>query len=292
MHPPLFGAFSDLWLIFKVETWDDVTLASNLKTKGEAFLAEKIKQSITIELTAIDLSLMDKSIDSFTLGDRIQIKSNPHNLDDFYLLEKQIIDLLKPDNDKITLGYTFTAFTDTSLSKNNKNDTLIKTVEKIDANYTTNATVSSEVETLRTLIEQTGTSITNEVSAQYVTDGELTSATSTLYTQLNDMFEFKFSTLESTVNENDTERRREYRELTNYIRLVQEGILLGEVDNEITLLLSHDRLSIRESDQEVAYISNHKLYITDAEILSSMRIGNYGFIPRENGNLSLRKIGG
>ena len=51
--------------IFKTETWDDITLASNLKTKAEAFLSEQIKQSISIELSAIDLSLMDKSIDSF-----------------------------------------------------------------------------------------------------------------------------------------------------------------------------------------------------------------------------------
>lgn len=278
--------------IFKTETWDDVTLASNLKKKGEAFLAEKIKHSITIELSAIDLSLMDKSISAFHLGDRIKIISKPHNLDDYYLLEKQTIDLLKPDNDKITLGYTYSSFTDTSLSKNNQNVTMVKTVEKIESNYVTNTTVSSEVESLRTLIDQTSTSITSEVLADYVVNDELTASLSTLYTQLSDLFEFKFTSLETTVNENDVERRREYREITSYIRFEGGNIILGESGNEITLKVENDKISILESDTEVAYFNNQKLYITDAEILASLRIGNFAFIPRPNGNLSFKKIGG
>ena len=278
--------------IFKTETWDDVTEASNLKSKAEAFLREKIKQSITIELSAIDLSLIDKSIDSFDLGDKIQIISEPHNLNDYYLLEKQTIDLLKPENDKITLGYAYTTFTDTSASKNNKNDTLIKTVETIQSNYVTNTTVTSEVETLRSLIDQTSTAISSEILADYVVNGELESSLSTLFTQLSDLFEFKFTALESTVNENDIERRREYREIINYIRFESGNIILGEVGNEITLRVENDKISILEGTNEVAYFSNQKLYITDAEILVSLRIGNFAYIPRANGNTSFKKIGG
>lgn len=278
--------------IFKVETWDDITIASNLKTKAEAFLAEKIKQSITIELSAIDLSLMDKTIDSFTLGDYITIISNPHNLNDDYLLEKQTIDLLKPDNDKITLGYSYSSFTDTSVTKNNQNDTIIKTVETIHNNYVTGTVVTNEVESLRSLIDQTSSSITSEILADYVINDELTESLSTLYTQLNDLFEFKFTSLESTVNENDIERRREYREITSYIRFEDGNIILGESGNEITLKVENDKISILEGDIEVAYFNNKKLYITDAEILASLRIGNFAFMPRDNGNLSFKKIGG
>lgn len=278
--------------IYKVETWNDITIASNLKTKAEAFLTEKIKQSITIELSAIDLSLMDHNIDSFTLGDYIQIVSVPHNLDDSYLLEKQTIDLLKPDNDTITLGYSYSSFTDTSVSKNNQNDTLIKTVETISADYVKNETVNTEIESLRALIDVTSASITSEVLADYVVNDELTESLSTLYTQLNDLFEFKFTSLESTVNENDVERRREYREIMSYIRFEDGNIILGESGNELTVRIENDRISFLEGGAEVAYFSNQKLYITDAEILTSLRIGNFAFIPRANGNLSFKKIGG
>ena len=277
--------------IYKSEKWDDVTDASNLKTKGEAFLLEKIKQSITIELSAIDLSLMDKTIDAFRMGDRIRIISEPHNLDDYYLLEKQTIDLLKPDNDKITLGYSYSTFTDRTVSKNNQNDTLIQTVEMISADYAKNTVVTEEVENLKSLIDQTSASITAEISADYVVNGELESSLSTLYTQLSDLFEFKFTSLESTVNENDIERRREYREITSYIRFEDGNIILGESGNEITLKVENDKISILEGDIEVAYFNNQKLYITDAEILASLKIGNFAFMPRANGNLSFKKIG-
>lgn len=278
--------------IYKVETWDDVTVASNLKTKGEAFLVEKIKQSITIELSAIDLSLMDHSIDAFRLGDNISIVSEPHGLDDTFLLEKQTIDLLKADNDKITLGYSFSSFTDTSVSANKVNTSLFKTVETIRGDYVTNAVVNSRVNNLQSLIEQTSTSITSEISSNYVINDELEEALSTLYTQLNDLFEFKFTSLESTVNENDIERRREYREITSYIRFEDGNIILGESGNELTVRIENDRIVFLEGGLEVAYVSNNKLYITDAEILASLRIGNFAFIPRANGNLSFKKIGG
>lgn len=278
--------------IYRVEIWDDVTLASNLKTKGEAFLSEKIKQSISIELSAIDLSLMDKAIDDFSLGDYIRITSEPHSLDDDYLLQKLTIDLLKPDNDTITLGYTYASFTDRSSSQNSSNENLVKTVEIINNNYARNTVVDSEIERLLTLIDQTSESITLEVLADYSTNAQVTEALGTLYTQLNDLFEFKFTSLESTVNENDIERRREYREIMSYIRFEDGNIILGESGNELTVKIENDRIAFLEGGLEVAYFSNQKLYITDAEILASLKIGNFGFIPRANGNLSFKKLGG
>ena len=278
--------------IFKVESWDDEEDASNLKRKGEAFLVDKIKQSITIELSAIDLSLMDHSIDAFRMGDNIPIVSEPHGLDDTFLLEKQTIDLLKADNDKITLGYAYASFTDTTASLNKSNTELFKTVETIRANYVTNAVVNSHVTDLQSLIEQTSTSITSEISSNYVINDELVSAISTLYTQLNNTFEFKFTDLETTVNDHNTTNRREFREIEKYIRFEDGDIVVGQEGNEVTLRVENDRLSILEGGVEVAYISNKKLYVTDAEILASLRIGNFAFYPRANGNLSFKKVGG
>lgn len=36
-------------------------------------------------------------------------------------------------------------------------------------------------------------------------------------------------------------------------------------------------------------MSNNKLYITDAYVINSLRIGNFEFSVQENGNLSFRK---
>ena len=100
--------------IFKTVSYDDVTVASNLKTKAEKYLASIIQQNITIELNAIDLHLLDRSIESFSVCDYIRVISTPHNFDSILLCNKQTIDLLKPENDTLTLGYTYSTFTETS----------------------------------------------------------------------------------------------------------------------------------------------------------------------------------
>jgi hypothetical protein len=269
-----------------------VTTPENLLTKARAYLNESINQNITIELTAVDLSILDQSIDSFQLGDYITIESKPHGVNDSLLLQKQTIDLLRPNNDTITLGYTYSSFTDKSLTNNSKNATLIKTVETIEKNYVPNAVVTEEVEELRSLIDQTSTAISTEVLADYVLNDQLIESIGTLYTQLSDMFEFKFTSLESTVNENDIENRRAFREITQYIRFEDGNIILGESGNELTLKIENDKIAFYEGGAEVAYFSNHKFYITDIEVLQSIKIGNFAFTPRANGSLSFGKIGG
>ena len=49
----------------------------------------------------------------------------------------------------------------------------------------------------------------------------------------------------------------------------------------------NDRLAFYMNDSEVAYLSNNKLYVTHAEILSRLIIGKFAFEPQSNGNLSL-----
>lgn len=110
--------------IVKMIEWDDVTDASNLKKKAEAYVRESAKQNVTIELTAVDLHLLDRSIESFKMGDYIPVFSVPHNFDEVMLCNKQTIDLLKPDNDTVTLGYTVMTFTE-------KNSKILPAISKV-----------------------------------------------------------------------------------------------------------------------------------------------------------------
>ena len=110
--------------IVKMIEWDDVTDASNLKKKAEAYVRESAKQNVTIELTAVDLHLLDRSIESFKMGDYIPVFSVPHDFDEVMLCNKQTIDLLKPDNDTVTLGYTVMTFTE-------KNSKILPAISKV-----------------------------------------------------------------------------------------------------------------------------------------------------------------
>lgn len=115
--------------------FEDVTLASNLLTKGQQTLNEKVKLSNTIELTAIDLNNVNKDIESFCFCDYIRILSKPHNIDRRYLLKKISIDLASPQNTKITLGETFKTLTDINISNNKGNNNLIEVVNRINNDY-------------------------------------------------------------------------------------------------------------------------------------------------------------
>lgn len=92
--------------IFKVEEWDDIISESALKTAGEARLAQLVNPVKTIELTALDLSKINKDIKAFFIGDYITVISKPHHINQEYLLAYQNIDLLNPENDTIVLGGT------------------------------------------------------------------------------------------------------------------------------------------------------------------------------------------
>ena len=100
--------------IFKTVVWEDVTLANNLLTKAREYLTSVVNQNITVELNAIDLHLLDRSIESFRVCEYVRVRSVPHNLDATLLCNKQTLDLLKPENDTIVLGYQTTSFTGSS----------------------------------------------------------------------------------------------------------------------------------------------------------------------------------
>lgn len=111
--------------IYKVVEFENVTTASGLLSKAEARLDSVVKQNVSIELTAIDMHLLDHNIESFKLCDYIRAVSTPHNFDETLLCNKQTLDLLRPDNDSVTLGYAYSVFTE----KINKVSSLTRTIQ-------------------------------------------------------------------------------------------------------------------------------------------------------------------
>lgn len=101
------------WIV-KVVEWDDVTEASILKAKALEYLAAAVNQTTTVELNAVDLHLLDRSIESFNVSEYVRVYSQPHSFAAVLLCNKQTMDLLKPENDSLVLGHTFSTFTESS----------------------------------------------------------------------------------------------------------------------------------------------------------------------------------
>ena len=118
-------AVAEYGWIFAVVIWEDVTLPRNLLNKATAYISELRNLIVSIELSAVDLSDMDKDIEAFKLGDMIHVVSEPHNLNATYMLTKQSIDLLHPENNKITLGYSYGTFSEKTLATANVNARLM-----------------------------------------------------------------------------------------------------------------------------------------------------------------------
>ena len=67
----------------------------------------------------------------------------------------------------------------------------------------------------------------------------------------------------------------------------ENGLVIGKSGNPFTFRVVNDRLAFYMNNTEVAYLSNNKLYVTQAEILTRLQVGKFAFEPQTNGNLSL-----
>ena len=94
--------------IVKVVEYDDVELPENLLRKGQEVLDRQKLLTSTIEITAVDLHLIDVDIERCKVGDSIRVVSEPHGLDDYMVIKKIYLDLLHPENSRLTLGATLT----------------------------------------------------------------------------------------------------------------------------------------------------------------------------------------
>lgn len=139
--------------IFSTATWDDVTDPANLLKKARAYLNERKVFITSLQLTALDLSHLDRSLDSFEVGDMIRVMSAPHGVDEYFQLTQITEDLLNPANSTITLGKEVASLTGSDVAGDNKSQ---KELESVKVKYDTDfQNVASSVEA--SVLEKTAT---------------------------------------------------------------------------------------------------------------------------------------
>lgn len=284
--------------IAKPVYYDDITEPANLLARAQKDLAASKNIITSLELSAYDLSLLDKNIDSFRVGDTIRVLSTPHHVDSDFRLFEKTEDLLNPSADKITLGKEKASLTGSDAAGDRQSASALHKVEhNLRAEYQLNLAkeIQTTKATLSSLIQQTSDAIRLEVSETYATGDDVKSLVSTQFTQLSDSFNFVFETLEQKVDGNDETTRAEFETIKKYIRFEDGNIILGEEGNDaqkLVLKIENDRIAFLDEGAEVAYFTNKKLVVLDGHFLNSLRVGAFAWVPRENGNLSLIKIQG
>jgi hypothetical protein len=96
----------------------------------------------------------------------------------------------------------------------------------------------------------------------------------------NNEFKLNFITTK-TLTDGFTES---FQEITDYIRFVGGNIELGKGDNLYTLKIENDRINIYYNGQSISNWQQDKFTV------SQLNLGNFAFIPRQNGSLGFRKV--
>ena len=279
--------------IFETVTWDDVTEASNLLRKGQEYLASAINLLVSIEISAVDLSAVETNINAFHLGTYINIKTNPHDLNTLFLVTKLSIDLTTPKNNKLTLGTSYSSFTEKT-SSSNKDINLVAQEASSAVSQMTN-TIQDVVAQTTSAIMQTSAEILSQVSEDYYLKDEansLVESVNTQFSQTNEEFELRFNEFYRDIQDVQNGSDAQFQNISKYIRFVDGNIILGEEGNQLTLRIENDKISFLENGYEIAYWQNRKFYAVDGEFINSLKLGNFAFIPRSNGNLSFKKVVG
>ena len=110
--------------------------------------------------------------------------------------------------------------------------------------------------------------------------------------------EANFTETASRISTLNGETSQQFETVRSFIRLISSGIVIGKSISAIKLKLENDILYFFSgsedsvtTDSAIAYFSSGKLYVNDIQVLTSLRIGSFTWVP-ESGNLNFKKIAG
>ena len=279
--------------IRKVVIHDDITLIENLLKAGYADLEESKYLHGTIEADVVDLHLTDEEIERIKLGDMIPFEDPSTGAITYMLVSGINLPVDAPGSTVYTLGINYETMTDTIIEGNKQTSEQIfreihETHERVNVVTqkleTYKVDVQKDVDSISASVTETQTQITttteniyNEISGvreESVTQEQLEEVKSTVLQLSSDNVEMRFTEVSNLIDEMGVTVEEKQRLLEQYIRFEGARIELGRSDSVITAVLENDRLSFLENGQEVAYISNLTLYVTDIHVLRRLRHGD------------------
>lgn len=293
-------AVEEIGWIWTTEIWEDVTLAGNLLRKANARLSELAKGVTSMELTIVDESDTGADIGDIRARMYVRCISKPHGIDGTYLCLSRTRDYLNPSGNTITIGaagvrltsqsakqdQNITSIEDDLLGQTSKIEDMASKVEQIPA-------LQENIRECYSEITKTSEEINLSVREEFISRSELETIQKDFETSIiqnSTEIRMDFTAITDEIRENVSTNQLLLEE---YIRFKGALIELGKVGSAFTAELSNEELAFKENGQKIAYISNQSLVITNAEIRNKLSLGNesrgwFDFIPRTNGNLSIK----
>lgn len=113
--------YGRIWGVTEFDTKD----AAKLLEMAKENLQKRLKETITITISAVDLHLLDVNAESFRVGDKVRVVSPPHGIDAEYTCTAISLDLVNPDQSEYTFGTPETGMASTTAATS-------KAVEVVD----------------------------------------------------------------------------------------------------------------------------------------------------------------
>ena len=283
-------------------TWEEITDPTILMNKGHDWLSAtgaRFKQ--TIKLSAVDLHNADANVESFHFLDKVVVSCGTLCPEETYVLSELSIPLNNPASTGIVLGDSRPSLIGEEIRQN---ASVKSRVASIESDYTTHGEIKEIVQeqlTQNTSILQSAQQIILTALEDYVRTQDFIALQNTIQTSFSIMagtIEANFTETASRISTLNGETSQQFESVRSFIRMISSGIVIGKSTSAIKLKLENDVLYFFSgsednvtTDSAIAYFSSGKLYVNDVQVLSSLRIGGYAWVP-ESGNLNFKKIGG
>lgn len=283
--------------IWTTEIWDDVTLPGNLLRKAQSRLSDLVKGVTSIQLTIVDESDTGADIGDIHARMYVECISKPHGINGTYLCVNRTRDYLNPSGNTITIGASGVSLSQATVNQDKNisalEDDILGQTNKIESINGELNLVNDRFHDCYAEIAKTADKITSTVHDTYIEKSQLDTIQKdfqTSITQNSSEIRMDFTAITDEIKGNVAHNQELFKE---YIRFKGALIELGKLGNAFTAELSNEELAFKENDQKIAYISNNSLVITNAEIRNKLSLGNvsrgwFDFIPRTNGNLSIK----
>lgn len=286
-------------------TWEDVTVADNLQTKGMNYLTGTgMLLSNTITAKAVDLHFSAEQIQSFRIYRNILVDSPAHGVSGVsYPLTQLDIDLFNPQNTAITVGTTVRTLVDINANRNNNVDIQIQSTKNELKDYTNNQSLDITEQVQQTLLEQ-NTSLLNTAESMILSALEQYVETSN-YEEFRQTVESQFSILSDQISMNFTTTTEQITNVNGDLQLVTEelekhfefsadGLVIRGGENSMNLLLDNDMIRFMKNGQQFGWWDGTDFHTGNivVDVNERAQLGNFAFIPRSDGSLMFLKVGG
>ena len=277
--------------------WEDVTNAKILRSKAAKYLASKatmLQQTITVK--AADLHFTAEEAEAIRPYRNIRITSDYHGLSDLYAVTQMSIPLDDPASMVITIGDSRLTMTDANQADKNATGKIINTVDqKAIANGEAIRKIYSDMQLNQTSMTQTATDIVLQALTEYTKTSDYDAFQQEVENRFavsDNGISILYRQLDEKITDVDGKQTASQTELKKYINFDRGDIVLSASDSTESLRIKNDRISFMDGNSEVAWISDSELHITNATIDKSLKLGDFMFVPRSSGNLSLVWAGG